>query len=433
MSTPPSDLPVPAGADTLAQAPAPVLPPTLMGVSPDDFLPGPGPWASALGRQLLVLLALGSLGLAVWPMRETVKAPGVVRPSGENTVLQSEQGGTVLRVMLQPNQTVRAGELLAVFDSRPLQAERRQLEEELATLEGQAAQARDEQRSLAAQAVALERLTNSLTVASQRGVEQARANLAFDRSELGRYRSLQESGAVPRSLVDEKKARQMVSQSEVLKALQGVSEQRARGMNELARLRQSASQARTAADELRKQVAQRRARMQQVMRGIEQASVRAPISGSVLSTNLRHPGQVLQPGSVLGLLAPLNSRFEVNLQVPADRISQVRPGQNATLKISACPTAEFGVLPARVSSVSADTMPAGAPADGGAGGPAAGAGAGARVASAYQVLLQPQRTSLRGRHKGSCPLRLGMEVSGDVVTRRTTVLMFLLNKLRLGS
>ncbi len=421
MSAPNSDLPVPNGPEALAHPPQPVLPPTLMGVSSDDFLPGPGPWASALGRQLLVVIVLGGLALAVWPMRETVKAAGVVRPSGENTTVQSEQGGTVQQVLLRPNQMVRAGALLAVFDSRPLQAERRQLQEELTTLEGQALQAQDEQRSLAAQATALERLSQSLTESSRRGVDQARASLAFDRSELRRYRSLQDIGAVPRSLVDEKQARQIVSQSEVLKALQGVSEQRARGMNELARLRQSASQARSSADELRKQVAQRRARLQQVQRGIELASVRAPISGSVLSTNLRHAGQVLRPGEVIAVLAPLNSRFEVKLQVPADRISQVRPGQKATLKVSACPTAEFGVLPSRVASVSADTVPVeAAPAQA------------SPAPSTYQVVLNPQRTELQGR-QASCPLRLGMEVMGDVVTRQTTVLMFLLNKLRLGS
>ena len=59
MSHPHSDLPVPGGPNTLAHPPQPVLPPTLMGVSSDDFLPGPGPWASALGRQLLLVLTLG--------------------------------------------------------------------------------------------------------------------------------------------------------------------------------------------------------------------------------------------------------------------------------------------------------------------------------------------------------------------------------------
>lgn len=418
------DLPVTASSDALAQPAPPTLPPTLQLVSADEFLPGPGPWASALGRHLLVLLSVGGLALAVWPMRETVKAPGVVRPSGENTVVQSEQGGTVLRVLLRPNQPVRAGQLLAVFDSRPLQAEQLQLQAELAALEAQAQQARAEQASLAAQATALEGLSASLTESSRRGVDQAQAALAFDRSELRRYRSLQESGAVPRSLVEEKQARQIVSQSELLKALQGVTEQRARGVSELARLRQSASQARSSADELRKQVAQRRARLQQVERGLELARVRAPISGSVLSTNLRHAGQVLQPGEVMAVLAPASSRFEVKLQVPADRISQVRPGQTATLKVTACPTAEFGVVPARVSSVSADTVPQQQP--------QAPDRAAVAAVAAYQVVLQPERTSLQGRQT-SCVLRPGMELSGDVVTRRTTVLAFLLNKLRLGS
>jgi HlyD family secretion protein len=232
---------------------------------------------------------------------------------------------------------------------------------------------------------------------------------------------LLDSGAVPRSLVEEKQARQIVSQSEVLKSLQGVAEQRARGMSELARLRQNASQARSSADELRKQMSQRRARLQQVQRGIDLASVRAPISGSVLNTNLRHAGQVLQPGEVMAVLAPLDTRFDVKLQVPADRISQVRTGQSATLRVSACPTAEFGVLPARVASVSADTIPL-----------ATQAGAGESGAAAYQVLLHPEQIALRGR-QGNCPLRPGMEASADVVTRRTTVLMFLLNKLRLSA
>ncbi len=344
MTTPSSDASASTNAETLSGHHPPVLPPTLSPVSGDDFLPGPGPWASALGRQLLLLLSFGALALALWPMRETVKAPGVVRPVGENTLVQSEQGGTVLRVLLRQNQSVRRGDLLAVFDTRPLEAEQSQLQVELSALEAQAQQARDEQSSLEAQTHAWERLTVSLTESSRRGVDQAEAALAFDRSELRRYRSLLASGAVPRSLVEEKHARQIVSKSEVLKALHGVSEQRARGLSELARLRQSASQLRSSADELRKQVAQRRARLLQVERGLEMASVRAPISGSVLSTNLRHPGQVLQPGEAIAVLAPASTRYSVKLEVAADRISQLRPSQSATLKVTACPTAEFGVF-----------------------------------------------------------------------------------------
>ncbi|MFM8259190.1 MAG: hypothetical protein ACKN83_05115 [Vulcanococcus sp.] len=47
----------------------------------------------------------------------------------------------------------------------------------------------------------------------------------------------------------------------------------------------------------------------------------------------------------------------------------------------------------------------------------------------YASLVQAGALSSR---QGRCPLKPGMRLSGDVVTRRTTVLAFLLNKLRLG-
>jgi multidrug efflux pump subunit AcrA (membrane-fusion protein) len=403
----------PPAAITVPGAVAPPPPPLAPGG--DEFLPGPGPWAAQLGKALLVLISLSGVALVVWPLNETVRASGVVRPVGENTSVQSELGGTVAEVLLRPNQTVVAGQLLARLDASTYRDTRTQLLTELATLQRQAQQAREEQRSLEAQAQALGSLSTALTESSRRGVDQAQATLAFDRSELGRYRQLLESGAVPRSLVDEKQARQMVSQSEVLKALQSVTEERARGLNELARLRQSVSQAHTSADELDKQVAERRTRLEEVERALRHSELRSPQAGSVLSTTLRHRGQVIRSGEEVAVLAPLNQHLEVKLQVPARDISQIRPGQRAMLRLSACPTPEYGVLPAQVLSLSADTLPA---AEGRQG--------------SFELLLRPERRQLQGR-QGTCLLRPGLDVVGDVLIRRTTVLMYLLNKLRLGT
>jgi HlyD family secretion protein len=406
----------PPATTTLATTAAP--PGLLMPVSGDDFLPEPGSWTRALGIQLLLLLLLGAAALAVWPLRETVRASGVVRPDGENTLVQSERSGRISQVLIQPNQSVKAGQVLARFDNQLLEAERRQLTQELATLEEQAHKASLEQVELQSQATSLGSMTHSITEASKRAVEQARTQLAYEQREVERYRMLMESGAVPRSLVDQQEAKRLMSGAEVMKAMQGVSEQQARGATELARLRQSASQASSAADELRKQALQRRARLQQVERELRQGTVRAPLSGSVVSTALRHAGQVLEPGAVLAVLAPGDHRLRVRAQVPADAISQVRAGQKATLRVSACPTSEFGVVPARVRNVAADTLPAGATDD-----PAAARG--------YAIELDPERRELTS-DQGRCALRLGMEVRADVVTRRTTVLAFLLNKLRIS-
>jgi multidrug efflux pump subunit AcrA (membrane-fusion protein) len=391
-----------------------VLPPGLMETSAEDFLPQPGPWTSSLGRWLLTLTLMGSGALALWPMRETVRAEGAVRPLGENSVVQSEQGGTLQRVLVQPNQSVRAGSLLAEFDNRSLAVERQQLQQEQAALRRQLTMARGEQQSLATQAQALQGVNQSLTLASRQGVAQARTALDYERGELERYRSLAAEGAVPRSVVEERQARQIVSESEVLKALQGVAEQQARGVSELARLRQAEFQARSAADELNKQVLQRDTRLQQLERAITQTKVVAPIDGSVVSTALRHAGQVLQAGEPLAVIAPQTAPLDVRLQVPPESISQVETGQAAMLRISACPTAEFGVLPARVKSVAADVQPRQD-----------------NRASGYDVVLTPERRQLNGRG-AVCALRPGMAVVADVITRRTTVLMFLLNKLRVA-
>jgi len=391
-----------------------VLPPGLMETSAEDFLPQPGPWTSSLGRWLLTLTLMGSGALALWPMRETVRAEGAVRPLGENSVVQSEQGGTLQRVLVQPNQSVRAGRLLAEFDNRSLAVERQQLQQEQAALRRQLPMARGEQQSLATQAQALQGVNQSLTLASRQGVAQARTALDYERGELERYRSLAAEGAVPRSVVEERQARQIVSESEVLKALQGVAEQQARGVSELARLRQAEFQARSAADELHKQVLQRDTRLQQLERAIAQTKVVAPIDGSVVSTALRHAGQVLQAGEPLAVIAPQTAPLDVRLQVPPESISQVETGQAAMLRISACPTAEFGVLPARVKSVAADVQPRQD-----------------NRASGYDVVLTPERRQLNGRG-AVCALRPGMAVVADVITRRTTVLMFLLNKLRVA-
>jgi multidrug efflux pump subunit AcrA (membrane-fusion protein) len=391
-----------------------VLPPGLMETSAEDFLPQPGPWTSSLGRWLLTLTLMGSGALALWPMRETVRAEGAVRPLGENSVVQSEQGGTLQRVLVQPNQSVLAGSLLAEFDNRSLAVERQQLQQEQAALRRQLTMARGEQQSLATQAQALQGVNQSLTLASRQGVAQARTALDYERGELERYRSLAAEGAVPRSVVEERQARQIVSESEVLKALQGVAEQQARGVSELARLRQAEFQARSAADELNKQVLQRDTRLQQLERAITQTKVVAPIDGSVVSTALRHAGQVLQAGEPLAVIAPQTAPLDVRLQVPPESISQVETGQAAMLRISACPTAEFGVLPARVKSVAADVQPRQD-----------------NRASGYDVVLTPERRQLNGRG-AVCALRPGMAVVADVITRRTTVLMFLLNKLRVA-
>jgi multidrug resistance efflux pump len=385
------------------------LPVLLLPASAEDVFPDLSRPLRRLGWQLLAAVSVSAVAGVFWPFHETVRATGLVRPSGENTQVQSLLGGSVERVTVRANQQVRAGQVLAVLDRRGLQDQRRQLRGELATLERQRLQSSQRRAALAAQLAALQQLNRAALSSSRRSVDQARAMLVFSRSEWTRYSQLQRSGAVPRSLVDEKQVRNLVSAAELQRAVQGVAEQQARGLHELARLREYLAQVQAAAEDQTRQVADRRTRLQEVERQLAQSLIRAPLAGSVVSTSLRHRQQVVRPGEVVASIAPAGRPFEVKLSVRDRQVSQLRPGQRATVQVLGCSRAEFGVLPAVVQAISADTLGPGR----------------------YEVSLRPEATRL-SRGGRFCNLRQGMEVSGDVMTRHTTFGRYLLNKLQLA-
>ena len=396
----------------------PQLPALLPSTAADDFLPAPGSWSRGLGHRVLIGILGTGLALVVWPWQETVRASGVVRPTGENSLVQSERGGTVLAVLVQPNQRVVSGQVMARLDDRTLRDQERQLETEISRLERQQTEASIQQRALADQRLANTSLHRAQVLGSERELDQARATLRFHERELARYRTLLGIGAVSRSLVDEKTAQAAVSRSDVAKAQQRVAQQQAEGVADGAKLRETSSVSMSGAEELAKTLSQRRTPLAEVRRDLLNTIIRAPRTGAVISMSLRHARQVLRPGEVLASIAPEGGGLDVQLQVPGQEIARVRPGQAASLRVAGCPFPEFGVLEGRVSALSADTIASGD----GPGRPGGAAG--------YQVVVQPGATELRAGSR-RCSLRQGMEVQADVVTQRTTVMALLLRKLRL--
>ena len=117
----------------------------------DQFLPPPGPWARTIGNR--VLMASGAILLisCVLPFEQTVRAKGVVRPSGDNTLIQSDQPGRIARVLVRANQAVVANQILAVLDRHPLEGRLRQLEQELRQVQTQRLNTRGQEQQLQAE------------------------------------------------------------------------------------------------------------------------------------------------------------------------------------------------------------------------------------------------------------------------------------------
>lgn len=390
---------------------------TLLPAAADDFLPPIGGWSRSMGTY--VLIALGSIVLAacIWPFQETVRASGIVRPAGENSIVQTSLGGRLRQVLIRPDAQVKAGQILARLDVASLRDAERQLRSEDEQLRRQLMQAQQQESAMATQ-IASENLLSQAQINSGRSeIAKAQASLGFASSELNRYASLLSSGAVPQGLVDEKNARHTLAVSELQQARQGVEQQLARHHAETARLLQGLSSLRSTTAELRRQRAALQTRRLEVERGLVDATIRAPISGSVISTSLRHAGQVLSPGEIVARLAPADAPLDVKILVPARDIAPLRIGQEAYLRVTGCPYSDFGIMRGQVMSVSADAVGAGAP-------PSA-------APPMYELSVRPHRRVLEGV-SGACRLRLGMDLQADLVTRRSTVMSYLLRKTRLA-
>lgn len=395
----------------------PVLRSPLVAASAEDFLPPLGGWSRRLGTRLAAISGLGLLMMTVLPWQETVRAKGVVRPIGENKVVQSERGGTVLEVLVKPNQLVKAGQAIARLDNRPWRDQQQRLQSDLLKLELQRNQAGLQLQALSQQTGATLQLSSAQVEASRRDVDKALSSVAFHQQEVARYERLLASGAVAQALVDEKRAQLRLSRSELDKARQQVIQQGAIGNVEQARLRQSGSASRSGLEELNKTISLRQTELAEVNRAIASTVLRAPATGSLLEIAVRHPGQVLRPGDVVATIAPSTGPLQVNLQVPGTEISPIRTGQATHMRVEGCPFTDFGVLGGQVAAIAADALHAPATGQEGA------------APGAYLVVVRPDRSDLMQRQR-RCGLRPGMQVQADVVTRSTSAMGALLRKLR---
>ena len=396
-----------------------IIPAQLTPLQADDFLPELGGWSKTLGQRVLAVGTVSVLALAVWPWQETVRAAGVIRPAGENTIVQSQLDGVLARVWVKENQQVKQGEPLAELDRRSLDNERRKLEGELTQSLAQQRDSRASSLDAHQQAQATRMLNSAQRNSAQRDLDSAASTVRYRETELKRYRSLLSSGAVAETVIEEKQAQAVLARNDFAKARQAIREQEARGAAELARLGQGSNQTAREERELTKQVEQIRARLEEVKRALLNSVIKAPKSGTVIVSNLRHAQQVIRSGEVLAQIAPSQGDLQVKLSVPSSDVGNIKANQPAYLRIAGCPYPEFGVLQARVLTISADTISQSTGGDG-------------RSPSGFQVSLQPSTKPLRNGNR-RCALRHGMDVQADIVTRKTTILGFILTKLRLST
>jgi adhesin transport system membrane fusion protein len=142
---------------------------------------------------------------------------------------------------------------------------------------------------------------------------------------------------------------------------------------------------------------------------VRRTEVRAPIDGTINRISVNTVGGVVKPGESLIELIPHTSEVLIEAKAqPKDR-GYLRPGLNATVRISAYDVGELGVLKSRVTEVSADTVQD------------------AHGDPYYRVNLLVSDIPPSYKDRMMVP---GMTATADIVTGRRTVMGMLLSPLR---
>lgn len=368
--------------------------------SAEEFLPSVRPWVSGAGLMLLGSFLAGVVLMAVWPYRVIVRGPGVVRPSGETSVIHAPFAGRLRQLLVQSNARVHAGQVLARLDPADLRGRQQELSQSRQAL-GQQARALVSQSMAALQAAELE-------------VEKTQAALRFAGTELQRFQQLAGTGAITATQLDEKVASYNVARANLAKARQTVAEQRARSLSDEA--------------QLEKELAGNQAEAGQIRRDLDKSAITAPVPGVLFSLSLRNPGQMVAAGEELARIAPSQTGLLAKVIVSSQDVTSVEPGQRADLRIMGCPFPDFGTMPATVLSIAPEASHPPAPGKDEVtpGQPPSLLGAG------YEVTLAPRRTQLLAGRR-TCELRQGMDLQADITTRFETVLALLLRKARLST
>ena len=324
---------------------------------------------------LLPVLLAAALGIfALWQysaVRETTddaQIEGHIHPIG------AKVGGSVIRVQVENNQVVEAGEVLVEMDPRDYQVA-------LDRAQGDLAEAEALWRASQAEVPVASETTTSRLSDTQAGVEEAGASLRVAQQEteaararllvaqarlresaansekaardLDRMKQLIAEGAISQqqydgtvAAADSLRAAGEAARASVTDAELGIQAAQSRVAREQAKLAQSKAAVQAAqtapqqvaamrarADSARGKWEQAKAMVAQAQLHLEYATLKAPVSGIVSKKNVE-VGQIVQPGQPLLALVPLDTIW-VTANFKETQLRNMRPGQRVILSVDA--------------------------------------------------------------------------------------------------
>lgn len=304
-------------------------------------------------RLLWVLAALFAIGLAwAWfaELDEVATGTGRVVPTSHEQVLQSLEGGILAKLLVRQDDIVKPGQILAQLD--PTQAG--------STVEESAAKYRAALASQARLQAEVDgtpiRFPKELDAFPTLKAEQQRLYDARRNSLQGSIGLIDESlGLINRELgIGESLIKVgAASNVEVLR----LKRQRADLDLKKADLR---SQYQVEARQDLAKISEEVDALAPIVRGrsdtLQRLTLRSPVRGVVKNLEVSTIGGVVPPNGKVMEIVPLDDRLLIETRMSPRDIAFIRPGQRASVKVTAYDYSVFGGLEGEVSSISPDTI-----------------------------------------------------------------------------
>jgi HlyD family secretion protein len=300
------------------------------------------PWTWALLWVVVSALVAALAASFVGQVEVTGRGRGIVRPAAGVRLLTTQLGGTVTQVEARSGDRVRSGATILRMESPNVQAQLLEADRELEALRTRFSAASSEQDRHYTEQL------ESLKARASRVAEQ----IASLRSSMGlQQRRLQaDLGLLKKGLLSElavAESRDAVAQAE--RQLSSAEQTLDQTQQELASLESRRQEELWNRERVLSAAQNRRDALAVVM---QQGVIQAPGDGTVEA--LVKPGEVVQPGQVVGKLVPVDSPLQVVSFLAEKDRAFAKPGDEVHLELDQLPHAQYGTLRARVARISDD-------------------------------------------------------------------------------
>ena len=305
-----------------------------------------GAAAAGLSRAMRVLL-IGTplvllLGGGMWFYSRNRVSTDDAQVDGHLVPVSCRVYGTVDQVLVEDNQSVKAGDALVAVDPRDIQA---RLDQARAALAQAKAQLEGAKADLERSRVAFQQAKGSDLETAKANLDSKKASLDKAKTDVQRMKPLAEREEISAQQFDGVRTQAEVADGEWRAAQQRMGSLQREA--DIRRVAVGAAEARLASAQA--QVDQARASQQGLELQLGYTRIVAPVDG-VVTRKFVEAGQTIQPGQGLMTLIPLHQTW-VTANFKETQLAKMKPGQEAEVKVDM----NGAVLKGRVDSIAGST------------------------------------------------------------------------------